>query len=118
MRFSPTKIESFIRCPRCAILEMKRRVPKLPSFPFTVNNAVDRPLRRKFDTCRERVVPHPLMVEAGIEAVPFRQAESEQWSDAWRDRIEREVPELGGNAARAASMMSGGHQSVTACRRV
>jgi hypothetical protein len=40
---------------------------------------VDALLKREFDVHRENTTPHPLMTDAGIDAVPFRHPELEIW---------------------------------------
>jgi len=47
-------------------------------FPFNLNSAVDSLLKKEFDEYREEGKPHPLMVELGVEAVPFAHEELEE----------------------------------------
>jgi len=59
-----------------------------PGFPFSLNSAVDKLLKKEFDLHRERQTAHPLMEAQGIRAVPFRHAKLNYWRDALRGGIE------------------------------
>jgi hypothetical protein len=47
--------------------------------PFSLNTAVDALLKKEFDVHREAGTSHPLMGEAGIDAVPFAHPEMDTW---------------------------------------
>jgi RecB family exonuclease len=47
--------------------------------PFTLNNAVDTLLKKEFDKYRAMNEPHPLMIQHGIEGVPFTHPELDEW---------------------------------------
>ena len=79
-KISRSKVELFIQCPRCFYLDRVLGIDHPPSFPFTLNSAVDTLLKREFDDCRSRGVPHPLMTAAGLNLIPF----SHPQLDAWR----------------------------------
>lgn len=87
-KLSRTKIESFINCPRCFYLDRRLGLGQPPGYPFTLNSAVDKLLKKEFDLYRERQVPHPLMEKYGIRAVPFKHAKLKLWQDALRGGIE------------------------------
>ena len=76
---SRTKIENFIQCPRCFYLDRRLGVGRPPGFPFNLNSAVDELLKREFDTYRAGGVPHPYMVEAGIDAIPANHPQLADW---------------------------------------
>ena len=76
---SRTKIELFTKCPRCFYLRCRLGVKEVDGFPFSLNNAVDDLLKKEFDSYRETQTSHPLMVEHGIDAVPFQHEQIEQW---------------------------------------
>ena len=78
-RLSRTKLENFLRCPRCFYLDRRLGVSQPPGFPFTLNSAVDELLKREFDGYRVRQEPHPLMQEAGIDAVPADHPQLDTW---------------------------------------
>ncbi len=80
-KLSRTKIEDFIRCPRCFYLDVKLGISRPPSYPFTLNNAVDFLLKKEFDIHRAKEEPHPLMEHYKIDAVPLKHKLLDQWRD-------------------------------------
>src|SRR3972149_9116350 len=76
---SRSKIVLFIECPRCFYLDRRLGVGRPPGFPFTLNSAVDKLLKKEFDIHRAANTAHPLMKTYGINAVPFAHRELEQW---------------------------------------
>ncbi|MCB9800015.1 MAG: PD-(D/E)XK nuclease family protein [Candidatus Omnitrophica bacterium] len=78
-KISRSKIESFIRCPRCFYLDRRRGVGQPSSPPFNLNIAVDHLLKKEFDEYRAKKTAHPLMVKFGIEAVPFDHPSMDIW---------------------------------------
>ena len=87
-KLSRSKLEFFLNCPRCFYLDRRMGVVQPPTPPFNLNNAVDHLLKKEFDEYRVRGIPHPLMVENGIEAVPFLHEKLDHWRDALRGGIE------------------------------
>jgi len=87
-KLSRTKIELFINCPRCFYLDRKLGVGQPPGYPFALNSAVDKLLKKEFDFYREKQRPHPLMEASGIKAVPFKHEKMDYWRDALRGGIE------------------------------
>ena len=78
-RLSRTKLENFLKCPRCFYLDRRLGVGQPPGFPFNINSAVDELLKREFDQCRVNQVAHPYMVEVAIDAVPAIHPELDNW---------------------------------------
>ena len=76
---SRSKLQNFKKCPRCFYLDRKCGLIEAPSFPFTLNIAVDHLLKKEFDTYREAQKPHPLMKREGVEAVPFSHPDINKW---------------------------------------
>ena len=66
---SRTKVDLFIECPRCFYLDRRLGISRPAGFPFNLNSAVDALLKKEFDAHRARGEPHPLMREAGLNAV-------------------------------------------------
>ncbi|MDD5129843.1 MAG: PD-(D/E)XK nuclease family protein [Candidatus Omnitrophica bacterium] len=87
-RLSRSKIELFINCPRCFYLDRRLGVGQPPGFPFALNSAVDKLLKKEFDLYRTRQISHPLIEASGIKAVPFKHEKLEYWRDALRGGIE------------------------------
>ncbi|MFH1451289.1 MAG: PD-(D/E)XK nuclease family protein [bacterium] len=81
-RLSRSRIENFLKCPRCFYLDRRLGVDRPPDFPFNLNNAVDNLLKTEFDIHRKKGKPHPLMKAYGINAVPFAHKKLEEWRDS------------------------------------
>ncbi len=80
-KLSRTKIENFIKCPRCFYLDRKLGIAQPPGFPFTLNSAVDTLLKKEFDIYRAKQKIHPLMDHYGLKAVPFRNEKINEWRE-------------------------------------
>ena len=80
-KLSRTKIENFIKCPRCFYLDRKLGIGQPPGFPFTLNGAVDCLLKKEFDIYRAEQKIHPLMQHYGLKAVPFRDEKMGEWRE-------------------------------------
>lgn len=78
-KLSRTKLDLFLNCPRCFYLDRKLGIAQPPGFPFSLNNAVDRLLKKEFDLHRAKGDPHPLMKAYGIDAVPLQHLEMDTW---------------------------------------
>ena len=86
-RLSRSKIDLFLNCPRCFYLDRKLGVARPPSFPFSLNSAVDKLLKKEFDIHRSRGTIHPLMKTYGIDAIPLAHEKINEWRDALRGGI-------------------------------
>jgi CRISPR/Cas system-associated exonuclease Cas4 (RecB family) len=86
-RISRSKIDLFLNCPRCFYLDRKLGIAQPPGFPFSLNSAVDKLLKKEFDILREAGKAHPLMKQFGIDAVPLKDEKLNQWRDALRGGI-------------------------------
>lgn len=83
-RLSRSKIDLFLNCPRCFYLDRKLGVAQPPGFPFSLNSAVDKLLKKEFDLLREKGESHPLMKEFGIDAIPFKHEKLDEWRDPFK----------------------------------
>ncbi|PIS34668.1 MAG: hypothetical protein COT37_01490 [Parcubacteria group bacterium CG08_land_8_20_14_0_20_43_9] len=83
-KVSRSKIGLFMECPRCFYMDCRLGVSRPPGFPFTLNSAVDKLLKKEFDLHRVAETAHPLMEEYGIEAVPFQDKRIDEWRDTRR----------------------------------
>lgn len=81
-KLSRTKIDSFVKCPRCFYLDVRLGVAQPPGYPFTLNSAVDHLLKKEFDVHRANGTPHPLMSTYKIDAVPYPHEQLEVWRNA------------------------------------
>ena len=87
-RLSRSKIDLFLNCPRCFYFDRRLGVAQPPGFPFSLNSAVDKLLKKEFDIHRADQTPHPLMNTYQINAVPLKDKNMDKWRDALRGGIE------------------------------
>jgi len=78
IKISRSGVEKYLECQRCFVLAYKHKV-RPPSIPFTLNSAVDNLCKNEFDYYREKQEPHPLFIEHGIDAVPFKHPDIDIW---------------------------------------
>lgn len=76
---SRTALDSFLNCPRCFYLDRRLGVKPPSGPPFSINSAVDHLLKKEFDHYRVLGQPHPYMVEAGLNAIPYADPRLESW---------------------------------------
>jgi len=86
-RISRSKIDLFINCPLCFYLDRRLGVARPPGYPFSLNSAVDKLLKKEFDTHRANGTAHPLMKAYGIDAVPLSHEKINEWRDSLRAGI-------------------------------
>ena len=86
-RLSRSKIDLFINCPRCFYLDRKLGVSQPPGYPFSLNSAVDKLLKKEFDIHRANGTTHPLMKAYGIDAIPLAHEKLNLWRDSLRGGI-------------------------------
>ena len=83
-KLSRSRLEGFIQCPRCFYLDRRLGIDR-PSMPgWTLNSAVDALLKKEFDSFRLKGIPHPLMIEHGIDAVPFQHDQMDVWRENFK----------------------------------
>ena len=80
---SRTRIENFLNCARCFYVDRRLGVGPPSGPPFNINIAVDHLLKKEFDAYRGRGEPHPYMVQARIDAIPYEHPNL----DAWRENF-------------------------------
>jgi RecB family exonuclease len=83
-RLSRSKIDAFIKCPRCFYIDNKFGTKQPGGFPFNLNSAVDTLLKKEFDIHRTAETTHPLMTKYAVDAVPFQHKDI----DTWRENFE------------------------------
>jgi CRISPR/Cas system-associated exonuclease Cas4 (RecB family) len=81
---SRSKVELFMRCPRCFYLDRRLGISRPAGFPFNLNSAVDALLKTEFDVYRAEGTAHPLMKEAGIKAIPHAHPELRTWRNNFK----------------------------------
>jgi len=80
-KLSRSKIDLYVQCPRCFYYDRRIGIGRPPSFPFNLNSAVDELLKKEFDGYRRTQMPHPLMEQFGIDAVPFQHPNMDKWRE-------------------------------------
>jgi len=83
-KLSRSRLDNFIRCPRCFYLDRRLGIDTPPGFPFTLNSAVDTLLKKEFDIHRAKKTKHPLMETYNIEAVPFQHEKINEWRNTFK----------------------------------
>src|SRR3989344_5360149 len=86
-RLSRSKIDLYLNCPRCFYLDRRLGVAQPPGYPFSLNAAVDKLLKKEFDIHRAKGTAHPLIEHYKIDAVPFAHEKINEWRDALRRGI-------------------------------
>lgn len=83
-KLSRSKIDLFLNCPRCFYLDRRLGVSQPPGFPFNLNSAVDKLLKKEFDVHRAGSTTHPLMKAYGLDLVPFRHEMMNEWRENFK----------------------------------
>lgn len=81
---SRSRLENFMQCPRCFYLDRRLGVEPPGGPPFNINSAVDHLLKKEFDHYRSLQQPHPYMLDAGIDAVPFAHDKLDEWRENFK----------------------------------
>jgi CRISPR/Cas system-associated exonuclease Cas4 (RecB family) len=82
-KVSRSKIELFMQCPRCFWLDVRLKISRPSGPPFNINKAIDELFKKEFDTYRAQKKPHPLMVEFGVDAIPFSHDDLDTWRETF-----------------------------------
>ena len=82
-KISRSKFNDFLTCKRCFYLDRVKGLIS-PSMPgWTLNETTDRLLKKEFDLCRTKQIPHRLFEEFGLnDTVPFEHADLDLWRDS------------------------------------
>ena len=86
-RLSRGRIDNFIKCPRCFYFDRRLGVAQPPGYPFSLNSAVDKLLKKEFDIHRAKGTRHPLMEHYGVDAIPLAHEKINEWRDSLRAGI-------------------------------
>jgi len=78
-KLSRSKIDMFLKCPRCFYYDRRFGVGQPPGFPFTLNSAVDTLLKQEFDVYRAKGAQHPLQEKYKIDARPVPHEDLDKW---------------------------------------
>lgn len=72
-----------MQCPRCFWLDVRLKIVRPSGPPFNLNKAIDELFKKEFDSYRAQKKPHPLMVEFGVDAIPFDHEQLENWRETF-----------------------------------
>ena len=78
-KLSRSRIENYMRCPKCFYIDRRLGVETPPSYPYTLNSAVDTLLKKEFDLLRQNGEAHPLMKKYGVDAIPAEHDMLDKW---------------------------------------
>lgn len=78
-KLSRSRIELFVQCPRCFWLDERLKIKRPSGPPFQINKAIDELLKKEFDRYRKDKKPHPLMIQFGVQAVPYENNDLDKW---------------------------------------
>jgi len=78
-KLSRSRIENYIRCPKCFYIDRRLGVQAPPGFPFALNSAVDALLKKEFDLLRKAGETHPLIEKYGVDARPVAHDMLDKW---------------------------------------
>lgn len=82
-KLSRSKIELFMQCQRCFWLDVRLKITRPSGPPFNINKAIDELFKKEFDQYRSSKKPHPLMVEFGVDAIPFEHEQLDTWRETF-----------------------------------
>ena len=94
-KISRSRFDDFMTCPRCFYLKVNRGFMS-PSTPgWTLNTLTDTLLKKEFDECREKQIPHRIMTKYNLEyLVPYasekikdKNGNDKLLIDEWRDSL-------------------------------
>jgi len=80
-RISRSKIEIYLECPRCFYFDVVLKKSRPAGFPFNLNNAVDKLLKREFDQYRDIGKMHPMQEHLSTKFIPAKH----DLLDIWRN---------------------------------
>ena len=83
-KLSRSKIDLFVNCPRCFYIDRRLGVGNPPGYPFTLNSAVDKLLKKEFDVYRANGTKHPLMEKYEIDAIPIPHDDLDDWRNNFK----------------------------------
>ena len=83
-KLSRSKIDLFVKCPRCFYIDNKLGTKHPPMPSFLLNSAVDHQLKQEFDVYRVKGLKHPLQDKYGIDAVPAKHEKINEWRENFK----------------------------------
>lgn len=84
IKLSRSRLELFLECPQCFWFLMNKKISRLPSYPYAINQAIDGLLKEEFDQHRKNGTQHEVMKKYNINAIPFNHPEMDNWRNTKR----------------------------------
>ena len=82
-KISRGRFSNFLTCKRCFYLDRVKGLDPPGTPGWTLNETTDLLLKKEFDYCRERQIPHRLFIENQLSnLVPFDHPEIDNWRDS------------------------------------
>lgn len=78
-QLSRSRLELFLECQRCFWLLMNKKIGRPKPFPYTINSAIDRLLKKEFDEHRTGGTAHEIIKKYKIDAIPFDHPDINRW---------------------------------------
>lgn len=83
-KLSRAKLDLFMQCPRCFYIDNRLGTARPSGFPFNLNSAVDKLLKKEFDIHRADSSNHPLIEKYGVDAKPVAHVELNVWRENFK----------------------------------
>lgn len=81
---SRSRLELYLECPRCFYISAVYGISRVSGPSFALNAVIDSLLKREFDACRLAQKPHAVMLQAGLNAVPYSHPDLDSWRNVRR----------------------------------
>ncbi len=82
-KISRGRFSNFLTCKRCFYLDRVKGLDAPGTPGWTLNETTDLLLKKEFDYCREKQIPHRLFLENDLKnIVPFKHPELDNWRDS------------------------------------
>lgn len=91
-KISRTKFNDFLTCQKCFYLDRVGGLISPQPPPWRLNETTDLLLKREFDVCREKQIPHKSFEKFGLEnTVPYQHESIELWRDSMHHGLSHQV---------------------------
>ena len=81
---SRSKIDLYLKCKRCAYLDMRLGIKGPKPFPYNLNSRIDTLLKNEHDLARAKKIKTKYLEESNINAIPFSHPELDVWREPFK----------------------------------
>ena len=81
---SRSKIDLYLKCKRCAYLDMRLGIKGPKPFPYNLNSRIDTLLKKEHDIARNKKIKTKYLEETDINAIPFSHPELDVWREPFK----------------------------------